>query len=97
MRKTESHKANFARLDTFTAWRSADAPGRYRLIALRCNDQCNTTICGNSDRLRGIEGTRRPLRMNPDDIARAGLTDGQVDASFRILAMASTGRSMGWR
>ena len=34
------------------------APGRYRLITLRSNDQFNTTIYGYSDRLRGIEGIR---------------------------------------
>jgi anaerobic selenocysteine-containing dehydrogenase len=31
-----------------------------------------------SDRLRGIEGTRQVLLMNPDDITRAGLKEGQM-------------------
>ena len=47
-------------------------------MTMRSNDQFNTTIYGLSDRLRGIEGTRDVLLMNPDDIARAGLTEGQV-------------------
>jgi len=54
-----------------------DAPGRYRLITLRSNDQFNTTIYGYSDRLRGIEGTRDVVMMNPADIERAGLVAGQ--------------------
>ena len=52
--------------------------GRYRLITMRSNDQFNTTIYGNSDRLRGIEGTRDVLLINPDEMRRAGLTTGQI-------------------
>ena len=55
-----------------------DAPGRYRLITLRSNDQFNTTIYGFSDRLRGIEGTRQVLLINPEDMERAGLSEGQM-------------------
>ena len=47
------------------------APGRYRLITLRSNDQFNTAIYGYSDRLRGIEGIRDvqvvSLVSNADD------------------------------
>ncbi len=49
-----------------------DAPGRWRLMTMRSNDQFNTTIYGYSDRMRGIEGTRDVLLMNPLDIAAAG-------------------------
>jgi molybdopterin-dependent oxidoreductase alpha subunit len=76
--KTESGKAQFS---VPTAMRSIgfeDAPGRYRLMTLRSNDQFNTTIYGYSDRLRGIEGTRDIVLMHPDDIAEAGLSQGQV-------------------
>jgi molybdopterin-dependent oxidoreductase alpha subunit len=76
--KTASGKAQFS---VPTAMRSIgfeDAPGRYRLMTLRSNDQFNTTIYGYSDRLRGIEGTRDIVLMHPDDIAEAGLTQGQV-------------------
>jgi anaerobic selenocysteine-containing dehydrogenase len=55
-----------------------DAPGRYRLITLRSNDQFNTTIYGFSDRLRGIEGTRDVLLINREEMARAGLAEGDV-------------------
>ncbi len=55
-----------------------DRPGRYRLLTMRSNDQFNTTIYGYSDRFRGIEGTRDVVLMNPDDIAEAGLKDGDT-------------------
>ena len=45
---------------------------------MRSNDQFNTTIYGYSDRLRGIEGTRDVLLINPEEIARAGLQEGQI-------------------
>lgn len=76
--KTESKKAQFTVPKAMTAVGVGDAPGRYRLITLRSNDQFNTTIYGYSDRLRGIEGTRDVLLMNPEDIAAAGLREGQV-------------------
>ena len=55
-------------------------PGRYRLVTLRSNDQFNTTIYGFSDRMRGIEGRRDLLLISPDEMARAGLAEGQVVA-----------------
>ena len=76
--KTESGKAEFTVPKELVACGFADAPGRYRLITLRSNDQFNTTIYGFSDRLRGIEGTRDVLLINPDEIARAGLAEGQL-------------------
>ena len=76
--KTKSGKAEFTVPDTLTSIGFEDAPGRYRLLTMRSNDQFNTTIYGLSDRLRGIEGTRQVLLMNPDDIERAGLKDGQM-------------------
>ena len=47
------------------------------LMTLRSNDQFNTTIYGYSDRMRGIEGTRKVVLMNAGDIARLGLTPGE--------------------
>jgi molybdopterin-dependent oxidoreductase alpha subunit len=46
------------------------------LTTLRSNDQFNTTVYGYSDRFRGIEGTRLVVFMNPSDIERLGLADG---------------------
>jgi anaerobic selenocysteine-containing dehydrogenase len=67
--------AQFTTPRTLTSTGFDDAPGRYRLLTMCSNDQLNTTI---SDRLRGIEGTRQVLLMNPDDIKRAGLVHGQM-------------------
>jgi len=78
--KTESGKAQFTSLSILRSIGFEDAPGRYRLMTLRSNDQFNTTIYGYSDRLRGIEGTRDVVLMNPEDIAAAGLENGQVIA-----------------
>ena len=76
--KTDSGKAVFTSPGQLNAIGFQDAPGRYRLVTLRSNDQFNTTIYGYSDRLRGIEGTRDVLLMHPDDIAQAGLANGQM-------------------
>jgi len=76
--KTATGKAEFTTPEILSSIGFDDAPGRYRLLTMRSNDQFNTTIYGMSDRLRGIEGRRDVLLINPDDIARAGLTDGQM-------------------
>ncbi|CCD98334.1 FdhF/YdeP family oxidoreductase [Bradyrhizobium sp. STM 3809] len=76
--KTKSGKAEFTVPQTLSSTGFDDAPGRYRLLTMRSNDQFNTTIYGYSDRLRGIEGTRDVLLMNPDEIRRAGLSEGQM-------------------
>ncbi|HJQ46995.1 MAG TPA: FdhF/YdeP family oxidoreductase [Amycolatopsis sp.] len=52
--------------------------GRLLLQTLRSHDQYNTTIYGLSDRYRGIDNARRVVMVNPDDIARLGLRDGQA-------------------
>jgi molybdopterin-dependent oxidoreductase alpha subunit len=75
--KTESGKAAFTIPNDSSSTGFRDAPGRFRLITLRSNDQFNTTVYGTSDRLRGIEGKRDVLLINHDDIVRAGLTVGQ--------------------
>ena len=76
--KTESGKANFATPSVLSALGIGDAPGRYHLITMRSNDQFNTTIYGFSDRLRGLEGSRMIVLINPGDMTRAGLNEGDV-------------------
>ncbi|HEY5203987.1 MAG TPA: FdhF/YdeP family oxidoreductase [Roseiarcus sp.] len=76
--KTKSGKAEFTTPKTLCATGFDDAPGRYRLITMRSNDQFNTTIYGYSDRMRGIEGTRDVLLINPEDMERASLLEGQI-------------------
>jgi anaerobic selenocysteine-containing dehydrogenase len=76
--KTKSGKAEFTMPASLNSTGFEDAPGRFRLITMRSHDQFNTTIYGYSDRLRGIEGRRDVLLINPADMARAGLHDGQM-------------------
>ena len=49
-------------------------------MTLRSNDQFNTTIYGYYDRFRGVKNTRDVLFMNEKDIAKAGLSEGQIVA-----------------
>ncbi|NYZ63304.1 FdhF/YdeP family oxidoreductase [Luteimonas deserti] len=75
--ETPSGKAQFHAPARLSATGFEDAEGRYRLLTIRSNDQFNTTVYGYRDRFRGIEGTRRVVLMHEDDIAEAGLTDGE--------------------
>jgi molybdopterin-dependent oxidoreductase alpha subunit len=50
--------------------------GRLILQTLRSHDQYNTTIYGLDDRYRGVKGGRRVVFVNPADIERFGLRDG---------------------
>ncbi|KTF69600.1 FdhF/YdeP family oxidoreductase [Sphingomonas sp. HT-1] len=75
--KTKSGKADFTVPAALNATGFAAEEGLYRLITLRSNDQFNTTVYGYSDRLRGIEGKRDVVLINPDEMARAGLREGQ--------------------
>ncbi len=76
--KTDSGLAEFTMPDVMSATGIGEAPGRFHLITLRSNDQFNTTIYGHHDRLRGLEGSRDILLINPRDIERAGIAAGDV-------------------
>ncbi|MBE7186240.1 MAG: FdhF/YdeP family oxidoreductase, partial [Methylobacterium mesophilicum] len=71
--QTESGKAEFKTPTTLSALGVGEAEGRITLITMRSNDQFNTTIYGHDDRLRGIEGSRMILLINPREMARRGL------------------------
>ncbi len=75
--KTESGKAQFTAPETLCALGEPPEGKEMTLVTLRSNDQFNTTIYGFSDRLRGLEGPRNVLLMNPEEIARHGLHEGQ--------------------
>ena len=75
--KTQSGKAEFTTPTTLDATGLTRAPGRFRLITLRSNDQFNTTVYGLSDRLRGVEGERTIVLMAPGDMAESGVVPGQ--------------------
>lgn len=65
-----------------------------RLITLRSNDQFNTTVYGDDDRLRGIQGSRMIVMMNKDDRVRFGIGK---DGTARLTTAVDDGilRSMG--
>ncbi|MFD1770255.1 FdhF/YdeP family oxidoreductase [Sphingobacterium suaedae] len=48
----------------------------YVMATTRTHDQFNTTIYGLDDRYRGIKNERRVVFMNAQDIAKAGLKEG---------------------
>jgi molybdopterin-dependent oxidoreductase alpha subunit len=50
--------------------------GRLVLQTMRSHDQYNTTIYGLDDRYRGVKGGRRVVFVNPADIERFGLAEG---------------------
>jgi len=52
--------------------------GRYLMTTIRSHDQFNTTVYSDTDRYRGVSGTRRVLFMNPGDVDAAGLAPGDL-------------------
>lgn len=67
-----------ARLRTHPLTWPALPDGRVLLQTLRSHDQYNTTIYGDSDRYRGIHHGRRVVMVNPRDLERLGVADGQL-------------------
>lgn len=86
--QTESGKADFTSPESLSVLKELLKPGEFTLVTLRSNDQFNTTIYGFSDRLRGLSGKRDILLISPDEIADAGLIEGQ---SVRIVCAVEDG------
>jgi molybdopterin-dependent oxidoreductase alpha subunit len=76
--ETESGKAQFTTPEALTALGEPPVGEEITLITLRSNDQFNTTIYGFSDRLRGLSGPRDIVLINPEEMGRRGLSEGQV-------------------
>ena len=51
---------------------------RLLMTTIRSHDQFNTTIYNSRDRYRGVEGSRRVIFMNEQNIANLGLKAGQT-------------------
>ncbi|MDT5208933.1 MAG: hypothetical protein QOF67_1348, partial [Mycobacterium sp.] len=51
-------------------------PDQLIMMTIRSHDQFNTTIYGLDDRYRGVKGGRRVVFVNPADIERFGLAEG---------------------
>ncbi|GGF78122.1 molybdopterin-containing oxidoreductase formate dehydrogenase [Paracoccus acridae] len=75
--QTESGKAELTIPASLSALGGDPAPDAFTLVTLRSNDQFNTTVYGFSDRLRGLSGDRMIVLISREDMARAGLADGQ--------------------
>lgn len=75
--ETESGKAQFTAPEALTALGEPLKGEEVTLITLRSNDQFNTTIYGFSDRLRGLSGSRDIVLLNPEEMERRGLSEGQ--------------------
>jgi molybdopterin-dependent oxidoreductase alpha subunit len=72
--KTSTGKANFT-VPKHLSPTAGRAPDTYQLMTLRADGQFNTTIYNESDRFRGVYGSRYVVMINPDDMAELGLTD----------------------
>ena len=72
---TESGRAEFK---SSSLERTRLEPGQLLLTTIRSHNQFNTTIYSFDDRYRGIDGERRVILMNAEDISAMSLKAGQV-------------------
>jgi molybdopterin-dependent oxidoreductase alpha subunit len=77
-RRTFSTATQKARFTAHALPANPLAPGQYAMMTIRTHDQFNTTVYGLDDRYRGIFNGRRVIFMNTEDIAAAGLMQGQL-------------------
>jgi len=70
--KTPNGKANFT-VPQHLQTDGPECPGVFRLMTTRADGQFNTTIYNESDRFRGVYGSRRVILMNAADIEELGL------------------------
>lgn len=78
--RTKTGKANFITPQSLAG--NVDTPAGqtdiFQLTTIRSQGQFNTTVYSDRDRFRGVSGTRMVLFMNPADIAKAALKEGDV-------------------
>jgi molybdopterin-dependent oxidoreductase alpha subunit len=67
--------------------------GQLLMMTVRSHDQYNTTIYGLEDRYRGLEGDRRVVLVNAEDLREQGLENGQtVDLTSHFQGETRTAR-----
>ncbi|WP_417245745.1 FdhF/YdeP family oxidoreductase [Celeribacter sp.] len=79
--KTTTGLANFGTDDLRdrTEWQEVKGEnGKFVLQTFRSHDQYNTTIYGMDDRYRGVYGIRNVVFINPKDMEKNGLSDGDL-------------------
>ena len=72
---TPSHKAHFNTARIPAVELKGD---ELMMMTIRSHDQFNTTIYGLNDRYRGIYNERRVVLMNPEDLERRALKNGDI-------------------
>lgn len=93
--ETDTGRANFKLPKALSAtFDDGRDPGILRLITLRSNDQFNTTVYGDADRLRGIHGSRMVVMINREDRQRFNIPEGGL---LRLTTAVDDGisRTMG--
>jgi anaerobic selenocysteine-containing dehydrogenase len=97
--ETGNGKANFLGYGSLIANLDAPEAGAdvLRLMTLRSDDQFNTTIYSMDDRFRAVKGTRQVLFINPADMQRLGLAEGETVALQTVFNDAHTRRVAGLR
>jgi molybdopterin-dependent oxidoreductase alpha subunit len=75
---TPTGKANFSVFAGVEEDALTSDPTILRLSSLRAHDQYNTTIYGLNDRYRGVFGRRDVLFINEAEMARLGLSEGDL-------------------
>lgn len=76
--KTASGKANFHVFPHLEEDAQSTDPDVLRLASMRSHDQYNTTIYSLDDRYRGVFGRRDILFLGEGDMARLGLSEGDI-------------------
>jgi molybdopterin-dependent oxidoreductase alpha subunit len=74
--KTKTGKANFVTPEPFGRVIEPEDRDQFYLTTFRSQGQFNTTIYSDRDRFRGVSGTRMVVFMNPNDIDRLNLHEG---------------------
>ena len=71
---------------------SVEVPdGHLLLQTVRSHDQFNTTVYGLNDRYRGINGGRRVVFVNPDDLRDRGLRALLQEVRLRLHLLGGHG------
>ena len=85
--KTPNGKANFVAPKSLTEDPDTPERGRdvLRLMTIRSDDQFNTTLYTLDDRFRGVKGSRRVLFLNPADMERLGIEEGQEVTAAAVV------------
>jgi len=91
---TRTDKALF----TCNEWQMSEAPeGHLVLQTLRSHDQWNTIPYTDNDRYRGIHGSRRVVMVNPEDLSRLDLAEGQLVDLVSVWGDGVERRAEGFR